>query len=118
MDNLPIGFVLVYLVVIVLMIAAQWKIYTKAGQPGWAAIVPIFNIIVLLKIIDKPLWWIALLIIPLVNIVILFLMNIELAKKFGKDTGFGIGLILLPFIFLPILGFGDAQYQGQVNPVM
>lgn len=118
MDNLPIGLVIVYLIVLVVMIAAQWKVFTKAGQPGWAVIVPIFNLIVLLKIVDKPLWWILLLLIPFVNFVVLIIVNIELAKKFGKETGFGVGLTLLPFIFTPILGFGDAQYQGQVAPVI
>jgi hypothetical protein len=104
--------VLVGLICAVVVIAAMWKLFTKAGKPGWAAIVPIYNVIVLLEIIDKPIWWIVLFFIPFVNIVAAIIMNIELAKKFGKDTIFAVGLILLPIIFLPILGFGSAQYQS------
>lgn len=94
-----------------IVIAAMWKLFAKAGKPGWAAIIPIYNIIVLLEIIEKPLWWIVLMFIPFVNFVIAIIVNIELAKKFGKDIVFAIGLILLPIVFLPILGFGSAQYR-------
>ena len=86
--------------------------FTKAGQPGWAAIVPVYNLIVLLQIVGRPLWWILLMLIPLVNFVIAILVYIDLAKSFGKSTGFGIGLVFLSFIFFPILGFGDARYIG------
>lgn len=105
-------FSLLYLAIIVVLIAAQWKIFTKAGKPGWACIIPIYSTIVLLEIVGKPLWWILLLLIPIVNIVILIMVTNLLAKSFGKDVGFTIGLILLPFIFYPILGFGSATYQG------
>jgi hypothetical protein len=90
----------------------MWKIFSKAGKPGWAAIIPIYNAIVLLEIVDKPLWWIILMFIPIVNFVISIIVTVELAKKFGQSTGFAIGLILLAPIFYPILGFGSAQYQG------
>jgi hypothetical protein len=106
------GVTIVYLIVLVVLIAALWKIFTKAGKPGWAAIVPIYNGIVLLEIIGRPLWWIVLLLIPFVNIVIAFITSLDLAKSFGKGTGFGLGLIFLGPIFLPILGFGSARYQG------
>jgi hypothetical protein len=96
----------------ILMIAAWWKIFSKAGQPGWAAIVPIYNWIVWCKIVGRPWWWILLLLIPFVNLIILIILMIDLAKSFGKGVGFGIGLILLAVIFFPILGFGSAQYQG------
>jgi len=96
----------------ILMIAAWWKIFSKAGQPGWAAIIPIYNWIVWCKIVGRPWWWILLLLIPFVNIIILIILMIDLAKSFGKGVGFGIGLILLAVIFFPILGFGSAQYQG------
>ncbi|KAF0811860.1 hypothetical protein IGB42_03670 [Andreprevotia sp. IGB-42] len=107
------GFIssIIYLAVIVGIIAGVWKTFVKAGKPGWAAIIPIYNIIVLLEIVKKPLWWIILTFIPLVNIVVVFLISIELARKFGKGTGFGIGLALLGFVFYPILGFGDATYD-------
>ena len=106
------GFLLVMLACAVIMIASMWKVFTKAGQPGWAAIVPVYNLIVLLQIVGKPLWWILLMLIPLVNFVIVILVYIDLAKSFGKSTGFGIGLVFLSFIFFPILGFGDARYIG------
>ncbi len=104
--------VVVMLMVVAVMIAAMWKVFVKAGQPGWAAIVPLYNIVVLLKIAGKPLWWIALFFVPLANFVVMILVAIEIAKCFGKSTGFGIGLAFLGFIFYPILGFGSAQYQG------
>jgi hypothetical protein len=97
------------------MIAAWWKVFTKAGQPGWAAIVPIYNMVILLKIVGRPLWWIILMFIPLVNIVIGIIVHLELAKSFGKGTGFGIGLLLLGPIFFPILGFGSARYLGPIS---
>lgn len=103
---------IIYLAVIVIAVISMWKIFTKAGEPGWAAIVPIYNLIVLIKIVGKPLWWIVLLIIPCVNFIILILLSLELAKAFGKSGGFGVGLALLSPIFLPILAFGDARYVG------
>ena len=96
---------------VVLMIGSIWKVFTKAGKPGWACIVPIYNVIVLLEIAGKPLWWILLMIIPLVNIVIGIILAIEVAKKFGQSSGFGLGLAFLPFIFYPVLGYGSARYQ-------
>jgi len=97
---------------IALMFAGMWKVFVKAGEPGWAAIVPIYNAVILLKISGKPIWWIVMLFIPCVSIVFLLLIALELAKSFGKDAGYGIGLFFLPFIFYPLLGFGNAQYQG------
>ena len=104
---------LVSLVVVVLLIASLWKTFTKAGKPGWGAIIPIYNVILLLQIAGRPIWWIVLFIIPVVNLVVGIIVSIDVAKNFGKGTGFGIGLALLGFIFYPILGFGDAQYQPQ-----
>jgi hypothetical protein len=95
----------------VLIIAGMWKVFEKAGQPGWAAIIPIYNAIVMLQIAGKPIWWIILLLIPCVNIIILIVVTIDLAKKFDQSALFGIGLALLGFIFWPILGFGSAQYR-------
>jgi hypothetical protein len=103
---------IINLVLILFFVVVFWKIFTKAGQPGWAAIVPIYNIIVLLQIAGKPVWWIILLLIPLVNIIIMILVIAGLAKNFGKGTGFTVGLILLGIIFYPILAFGSAEYQG------
>lgn len=106
------AYLFVVLAIAVLLIVCQWIIYTKAGKPGWASIIPIYNIVVLLEIVKKPIWWLVLLMIPLVNVVIAILIMIELAKVFGKDGGFTVGLILLPYVFYPILAFGDAKYIG------
>ncbi|MDB4335011.1 DUF5684 domain-containing protein [bacterium] len=102
----------IYVAVILLMVIANWKIYTKAGKPGWACIIPVYNLIVLLEIVGKPLWWIILLLIPGVNIVILIIIMNLLSKSFGKGVGFTLGLIFLGIIFIPILGFGSAKYVG------
>ena len=108
--GLPIGPLIFAVVVGILMIASLWKVYTKAGKPGWAAIIPIYNLVVLLQIVRKPLWWIVMFLIPIVNFIFLILLYIELAKAFGKSGGFAAGLIFLGVIFFPILGFGSSQY--------
>ena len=110
--------VIVWCAVIVLLIAAMWKVFTKAGKPGWAAIIPIYNYIVLLQIAGKPVWWIFLFLVPLANLVVLILMYAGVAKNFGKGTGFALGLIFLSFIFFPILAWGSAQYQPPPAPSM
>jgi uncharacterized membrane protein YhaH (DUF805 family) len=96
----------------VVIIASLWKVFTKAGEPGWACLVPIYNMYILLRIAGRPGWWILLYFIPIVSLVIAIIVSIDIAKAFGKGTGFGIGLAFLGFIFFPILGFGDAQYGG------
>ncbi|MFN8286342.1 MAG: DUF5684 domain-containing protein [Chitinophagales bacterium] len=110
--QLPTGVIVVYLLIVILLIASMWKIYTKAGKPGWAAIVPIYNYVVMLDIVGKPVWWIILLLIPVVNIIVAIMVINLLSKSFGKGVGFTIGMIFLPFIFIPMLAFGDAQYVG------
>ena len=100
------------IVFIVLMIAAMWKVFSKAGQPGWAALIPIFNVYIMCKVAGRPGWWLLLFLIPFVNFVIAIIVTVDISKRFGKGVGFAIGMILLPFIFWPILGFGSAQYQG------
>jgi hypothetical protein len=104
------GIMLVWLIVIVVMIASCWKVFTKAGQPGWASIIPFYNMYVMLTIVGKPGWWLLLFFIPIVNLVIGIIVSIELAKRFGKGGGFAVGLILLPIVFLPILAFGSSTY--------
>ena len=108
--------IVIYLAFLVFMIATMWKVFTKAGQPGWAIFIPIYNAIVFLKIAGKPWWWIFLFIIPIVNIVFLIMMINGVSKNFGQGTGFTVGLILLGFIFYPMLAFGDYQYKG-VAPI-
>jgi hypothetical protein len=99
----------------ILMIVAGWKVFVKAGKPGWASIIPIYNTIVLLEIVGKPLWWIILLIIPIVNVIFaIWILNL-LAKSFGQTEGFTVGMIYFPFIFFPILGFGSSEYHGPVG---
>ena len=105
-------FGLVYVAFIVLFIAAGWKIYTKAGQPGWAVLIPIYNMVVFLQIVKRPLWWILLCFIPLVNFILWIVLSSDLSKRFGRGLGTTLGLIFLAPIFYPILGFGDAEYQG------
>jgi uncharacterized membrane protein YhaH (DUF805 family) len=100
------------LLVALLMIVAMWKVFTKAGQPGWASIIPIYNLYIWCKIVGRPWWWILLMLIPFVNFIVAIILCIDMAKSFGKGAGFGIGLALLGLIFWPILGFGSAQYQG------
>ena len=106
-------FWIVCIALIVFEIAAMWKVFEKAGKPGWAAIVPIYNLIVLLEIAGKPLWWFLLLLIPLVNIIAGVMVYVSLARNFGKGVGFALGLLFLSIIFFPILAWGDAQYQPQ-----
>ena len=107
-----IGFIMIISLALALpVIVGMWKVFTKAGKPGWAAIIPIYNVIVLLEVVGKPVWWIVLLLIPFVNIVISILLNLALAERFGKDGLYAVGLIFLPFIFLPMLGFGSSTYQ-------
>ncbi|RKH43075.1 signal peptidase I [Corallococcus interemptor] len=103
----------IYLAVLVVGIASLWKIFVKAGQPGWAAIVPFYNLYILLNIVGRPIWWMAMLLLcPPAAFIASIILSIDLAKSFGKDTGFGIGLFFLGIIFGPMLAFGDAQYQG------
>jgi hypothetical protein len=100
------------IIVAIISIIAQWRIFEKAGKPGWAAIIPIYNVIVLLEIVGKPIWWIFLLLIPCVNFIIMIWITNLLSKSFGRGEGFTIGLLLLGVIFLPLLAFGNYQYIG------
>ena len=104
--------IVVYVALIVLMIVSMWKIFTKAGKPGWACIIPIYNIIVLLEIVGKPWWWLLLMLIPFVNFVLAIWMLNLLSKSFGHEVGFTLGLLFLGFIFFPILGLGESKYIG------
>jgi hypothetical protein len=106
------GVLLVYLAILVLVVAGFWKVFTKAGEPGWAAIIPFYNLYILLKIAGRPGWWLILYFIPIVSFIIAIIVGIDVARNFGKGSGFGVGLGILPFIFYPILGFGGATYQG------
>lgn len=111
-------FVFIELALVVFMIATLWKIFAKAGKPGWACLIPIYNLIVMLEIAGKPVWWFLLFFIPVVNLVIMILVLAGLATNFGKGGGFVVGLILLPIIFYPILAFGGAQYRIPAPPAI
>ncbi len=111
--SMPTSYYIIALALSVLIIVSLWKIFTKAGKPGWAAIVPIYNVIVLVQITGLPLWYIILLLIPIVNIYAIFKIYIELAHKFGKSTGFGVLMVFFSGICIPILAFDkNATYNG------
>jgi uncharacterized membrane protein YhaH (DUF805 family) len=103
---------LVGLAILVFLVAAMWKVFTKAGKAGWLILIPIVNVYQLLKIAGRPGWWLILFLIPLVNLIISILVSMDIAKSFGKGAGFGLGLAFLGPIFYPILGFGSATYKG------
>ncbi len=103
---------LITLILSVLTVAGMWKMFQKAGKPGWASIIPIYNIVIMLEIAKKPIWWVILYFIPLVNLVVGLIVIFDIAKEFGKGIGFAIGMIFLPFIFFPILGFGKSAYAN------
>jgi hypothetical protein len=103
---------LLYASILVLAIASQWAVYEKAGKAGWICLVPIWNMIVLLEIVGKPWWWLLLMMIPFVNFIWAIWMTNMLSKSFGYSEGFTVGLILLPVVFYPILGFGSSKYIG------
>lgn len=110
-SNMPAGWRLVMLALLVLMIAALWRVFTKAGRPGWAALVPIYNSLQIIWTAKKPWWYLLLYLIPFVNIVMAIIVMYNLAKAFGKGLGYTLLLLLLPFVGFPMLAWGDAKYQ-------
>lgn len=97
--------------VAIFYIVVMWKIYVKAGQPGWASIIPIYNVYIMLKIAGKPGWWLLLFFVPIANIIVGILVIISFAERFGKGVGFVLGLIFLSPIFYAILAFNSSEYQ-------
>lgn len=111
-------FWLIGMAISVFTLICMWKVFKKAGKPGWASLIPIYNIIVMLEIAELPMWYIALYCLPFANIYAMFKTYIELAKKFGKSAGFGVGMVFLAPIFFGILAFGkDSNYVGGQNNV-
>ena len=105
-------FPLLMLAMVVFVLASVWRVFTKAGKPGWASLIPIYNMVVMLEIVGRPIWWILLMFIPFVNMIVGFILMVDMAKAFGKGAGFGLGLFFLGFIFYPILALGADSYQG------
>jgi Family of unknown function (DUF5684) len=101
---------------VILELAGLWKVYAKAGEHGWAAIVPFYNYWCLLRIVGRPGWWLILYFVPLVNIVIALIVLWDLTKSFAKPAGWFWGLLLLGFVFYPMLGFGESRYAGPAGP--
>ena len=112
MPQMSPAVMIVYLAIIVLELVAMWKLFVKAGKPGWASIIPIYNVIVMLEIAKKPWWYLLLMLVPIVNFVIAIMVTIDFVKAYGKDTGFAVLTIFFAPIMYPILAFGDSQYQG------
>ncbi len=113
------GVMMVYMVILLIVsiisLVGLWKIFVKAGKPGWGAIIPIYNMYCLFEMSFGTGWLFLLCFVPCVNAVMMIIMWIKLAQAFGKGAGYGVGILLVPFIFLPMLGFGDAQYVGSVQ---
>lgn len=106
-----------WLIWLVLILVAGWKMYVKAGQQGWVSLIPIINILGLLKIVHRPWWWILLMLIPFVNFVVAIIIMLDLAKAFAHGVGMALLLILLTPIGYLMLGFGGSQYQLQKDPL-
>ena len=113
MAALGVIFIIAAIVGLIIIIAF-WKIFSKAGKPGWASIIPIYSSIVLLEIVGKPIWWIILLLIPGVNFIMMIIILHRLSVSFGKDIGMTLLMLFLPFIGFPVLAFGDAKYTPPV----
>ncbi len=107
--------IIVAIAYVVIEIAGMWKVFVKAGQAGWKVLIPFYDIYIFLKIIGRPGWWLILWFlfwIPFVALIVAIIISIDLSKSFNKGSGFAVGLIFLSFIFVPILGFGQARYAG------
>jgi uncharacterized protein DUF5684 len=104
---------LVWLGVVVVLIAAYWRIFSKAGRPGWASLIPIYNMVTLLHITGRSGWWVVGMCVPLLNLFVFIRLVFELAGAFGRGIGFGFGLLLLSPVFVPVLGFGGSRYVGR-----
>lgn len=98
-----------------IMLASQWRIYSKAGEAGWKGFIPVYNLVVMLKIAGKPTIWVLYYLIPIVGLIYIFKMTYALCRSFGQGLGFTIGVFLMPMLFIPILGLGPAKYIGPQN---
>ena len=112
------GMLIVWFAIMIFMIVSWWIVFKKAGQPGWAILIPIYNFLIILRVASKPWWWvfaILLAIIPVVGAILLLVAMIFIfhgvSKNFGQGAGFTVGLVLLSVVFVPILAFGDYQWK-------
>lgn len=111
-----IGFTIVILGITIIMIAAIWRLFTKAGEAGWKSLIPLYNVIIWLKLVGRPFWYLLFLFIPGANVVLWVILGFGTARSFGRGILFALGTTFLPFIFLPLLGFGDSAYIGGMGP--
>ncbi|MDD5050878.1 MAG: DUF5684 domain-containing protein [Candidatus Pacebacteria bacterium] len=116
--NIPI--IIFSIALAILMLVSMWKVFEKAGKPGWAAIVPVYSSIVLLQIVGLSPWLVLLAFIPFFSGIAVLILHVlyaqRLSARFGKSNGFAFGLFFLPFVFYPILGFGDSVYTNYSEP--
>jgi uncharacterized membrane protein YhaH (DUF805 family) len=103
-------FALISIALIIFLIASLWKVFTKAGKPGWFCLIPFFNLFVMVQIAGRPWWWFLLFFVPIINMIVSIIIPFDMAKRFGKGIGFGFGLLFLSFIFYPIIAFDDSVY--------
>ena len=112
------GMLIVWLAIMVFMIVSWWIVFKKAGQPGWAILIPIYNFLVILRVASRPWWWVFAILLPIIPIVGVILLLVAMififhgvSKTFGQGAGFTVGLVLLSVVFVPILAFGDYQWK-------
>lgn len=111
-DVVGVAVAVATLALALLILASTWKVFEKAGEPGWASLIPVYNVYVMLKIGNNPGWYLVLLLVPVVNLFVAGKLFVDLARSFGKGIGWGLGLWVLPFVFFPLLGFGGANYRS------
>lgn len=104
-------FLIPYTIVMITLLSGMWKMFEKGGIPGILGLIPIVNFFFFAKLAGKPTWWGLLFFIPVVNVVVMIIILIEIAERFGRGTGTALGLIFLTAIFFCILGFGSAKYS-------
>jgi hypothetical protein len=103
--------------IVVFLMVAAWRVFEKAGRPGWAVLIPFYNLYTLIKIAERPGWWLLFFLVPVVNLIVGMVISVDIARRFGKEDIFGVGLLFLGFIFYPVLAFSDASYRPHHQPV-